>query len=200
MSHYIYKKKQFIKCGESILPLVKRAHSSVRFNGGGFDYYWEHLNITEHNGLLIPKELWDKEREAIVQREFQQLSCYYEQQKKFWSPAFMPDDLKRLEHPDMECTNFSGAQFPSGRKIKNMYAFLSTKRLLSMEDFLERNMGGFFIRLYSFEKYALSESFHTQIIVNKESDIFDAEREYQNLCNMHHDYRDIVIKFSQIRI
>lgn len=166
MSYYSYKKKCYIDMNGMIFPLVKYADSSVRTWDGKWDYHWCHFNITDQQRLLIPKDEWEKAKEDRIEWDLDRLrSCSWIEKE-----------------PDMESYNYAGNTYPGGSRIKHLRNFLSTRKLVKLNDFLAENHGGFHIKVKYYDQKTFDDQKTESYQINSEDDLIKADLKFQKFA------------------
>ena len=166
MSYYLFKRKQFIRVGDKLFPLVKYADSSARSIYGTRDYHWSLYNITDLDRLLIPINYWEEARRERIRDVI------------YWTKRYS----KNTDIPDEELYGFCGDRYPSGMKIKNEKSFLSSRRLVKFQDFLKNNFGGFVIKFVTYDRMTHDTKDSEYHKISSEKDLVNADEAYQTYC------------------
>ena len=173
MSHYIYKKKAFLEIPNGrIVPLCLYADSSltdVKYDRYGRPHYfhpksWCINTLNAEYGVLISKEDFHKAVEQAYQAE---MDCI----KKCRSGS---ETL-----PSGESYSYYGTVYPSGRKMKHMKAFYSTRHTIPAEQFLKENRFDIYISIYNPKDYKTIEK-HT-VMISVIDDLIKAEQVYEEI-------------------
>lgn len=136
MSHYIYKKKAFIELGDGrILPLCLYADSSIssyNFDRLGRKHYfhpksWGINTMGAEPKLLVDKQKFNDAVKKAYEKEMDLIRGFISK--------YEPD----REEPDKESYNYFGNVYPSGRRMKHMKSFYSTRNTVPVEEFLKSN-------------------------------------------------------------
>ena len=182
MSHYIYKKKAFLEIPDGrILPLCLYADSSVtdvKYDRHGRPHYfhpksWCINTLNAEQGILISKEDFHKSVEQAYQEE---IDCI----RKCRSGSDTP-----LCEPFGECYGYFGTVYPSGRKMKHMKSFYSTRHTIPAEQFLQENRFDIHISIYNPKDYKTIEK--KTVMINGIDDLIRAEQIYEELLHSRAD-------------
>lgn len=177
MSHYSYKKKVFLELpNDKILPLCLYSDSSLTSNK--YDRYGrKHIYNPKHwcintmgvEGIVIDKKEFNK---AVLESYEREMNCLREFKDKY-----NPNEPE----PNKDSYSYYGTVYPSGGKMKHMKSFYSTKHLVDVEDFLNRNTFNITISTYNPKDYKTIEK--ETIYIATIDDILKANDIYFTLKN-----------------
>ena len=191
MSHYIYRKKHFVETEDGrILPLVKYSDSSITEGHGRNEHHpswWAVMNLG-NKSLLVEKEEWKR----LAQREYdRQIELLTEFDKKYG------DTYGRRDPIGPDSRTYGGDTYPGGGRLKNMRAFLSVRRTISVQDFIHKTLGCTIsmepLIPGSWQSYDNSK---VEVFLRDEESFTDAENKYQELREKYPDSKTIVIGVS----
>lgn len=177
MSHYIYKKKAFVELPDGrILPLCLYADSSISdytYDRHGRKHWfhpksWCVNTMSAVHGIIIDKEAFNKAVKEVYERELQSLKAYRDK----YEPS--------AKEPDGDSYSYYGTVYPSGRKMKHMKSFYSTRNTIPAEKFLAGNRFSIRIMIYEPKSYKTVEE--QTVFVSTEDDLIRAEKVYKELC------------------
>ena len=188
MSHYMYRQKYMVETEDGyVLPLVKYADSSVTIGHGRNEYHpchWAVLNLG-NNSLLVKKDEWQK----LVQQEYdRQIELLTDFDKRYG------DTYGRSGPIGPDSRNYGGDTYPGGSRLKNMRAFLSARRTISVQEFFNRTLGCSIslgaLKPNSWDYY---EDSKVEVYLNSELSFLELEEKYQETRKAYPNARSIVV-------
>lgn len=172
MSHYTYHKKYMVEIEDGrVLPLALYSDSSVTIGRGRYERHPVSacvLNLGNH-GLLVDKEEWKGLLQQELDRQFELLTAFEE---KYGSGRKVT----------LDSTNYGGNVYPGGRKLKNLRAFFSVRRTISIEEFLRRT-GGCSVYFYALKpkSWDAYEGSKVDVFLRDNDSFVEAENKYQEI-------------------
>lgn len=181
MSHYIYKRKAFIEIPDGrIVPLCLYADSSLtdtKYDRHRRPHYfhpqsWCINTLNAEYGILISREDFHHAVERAYRKEME-----YIRECRTGSGTGHCE-------PSGESYSYYGTVYPSGRKMKHMKSFYSTRHTIPAGQFLQENRFDIQISVYNPKDYKTMEE--QTVRIQAAADLIRAEQVYEEL----HDRAD----------